>query len=181
MNILNLYCSCTGNTRKVAEMIESTAMARGHHVATLDVQNIDDDRAIDLLDYDFVFIGSGVYSWLPPKPMMAFLEKQNKKHASRGDIKMCSPRIPNKKAVAYCTFGGPHTGFNEGVIVPKYLAQLFDHLGFEIVAEWHFVGGFNSKEFEKFSRGGRLGDISGRPNDEDLKHIRSMVDGILNV
>lgn len=181
MNVLNLYCSCTGNTRKVAVEIETAALARQHTVTTFDVQGGSDEQACEFLDYDFVFIGSGVYAWLPPKPMMSFLEQQNKKHSSRGDIKMCSPRIPNKKAVAYCTYGGPHTGLNEGVIVPKYLGQLLDHLGFEIVAEWHFVAGFHSKELERFSRGGRLGDISGRPNEEDLKRIRSLVDGILNI
>ena len=113
--------------------------------------------------------------------MMQYIEKVNKKHCANGDIKMSSPRINNKKAVTCCTYGGPHTGLNEGVVVPKYLGQLLDHLGFEILAEWHFPGAFQLPGFTQYSHGGRMGDISGRPNTHDLQGVDNLVQGILYV
>jgi len=181
MKILNIYSSCTGNTKKVAQQIEKAAKIQNFEVETVEVSNDFDENNLNFLDYDFVFIGSGVYSWLPPTQMIKFIEKHNKKHSKLGDIKMSSPRIQGKKAVAYCTYGGPHTGVNEGLIAPKFLAQLFDHLGFEIVAEWYFEGAFNLEGYTQYSKGGRLGDISGRPNKEDLKKISGLVEGILLV
>lgn len=181
MNVLNVYASCTGNTRKVALQIEATVKDEGHKVTSIEVTEALDITGLNVLDYDFVFIGAGVYAWLPPKSMIRFIEKLNKYHVKNGDIKKCSPRIAGKKAVAYCTYGGPHTGVNEAVIVPKYLAQLFDHLGFEIVAEYHFEADFQSEGFSQYSVGGRMGDITGRPNQNDLKRIHNLVKGILQV
>lgn len=179
MKILNIYSSCTGNTKKIALEIEKAAVSKNHEVKNLEVLNKTEKNEVNFLDYDFIFIGSGVYSWLPPKQMISFIEKHNKKHMKQNDIKMCSPRLQGKKVVAYCSYGGPHTGINEGVIAPKYLAQLFDHLGFDVVGEWHFEGEFNLNGYEKFSKNGRLGDISGRPNLDDLAKIRNLVEGIL--
>lgn len=171
----------TGNTKKVALQIEKSALKAGHQVTTVEVSNETGAEDCNFLDYDFIFSGSGVYSWLPPEDMLAYFTKQNKKHMAKKDIVPCSPRLPGKKAVVYCTFGGPHTGENEAVIVPKYFAQLFDHLGFEIVAEWRFPGAFNKKGFERFSTGGRMGDIMGRPNENDLKHIAELTCGVLGM
>lgn len=66
MKVLNLYCSVTGNTEKVAKQIESAVLKAGHDVETIRVLKIVD---LDLLAYDSVFVGSGVYAWLPGKPM----------------------------------------------------------------------------------------------------------------
>ncbi len=181
MKILNLYCSYTGNTAKVATQIKHTALAHSFTVDSIEVIKNSDENAVDFLEYDFIFAGCGVYSWLPPDHMMQYINRQNKKHINSGDIKSCSARLADKKAVMYCTYGGPHTGINEGLVVPKYLGQLFDHLGFEIVAEWHFPGAFNSKGYTQFSKDGRLGDITGRPNEQDLSNINQMVTGILRV
>ena len=128
-----------------------------------------DPESIEILDYDFVFVGSGVYEWLPSKIMMEFLSKCHKKHLRNdlisGDVKPKAPRINGKKAVAYCTFGGSHTGVNEATPTTKYLGQLFDHLGFTILAEWYFVGEYHGR-FKALNEIGRMGDISGRPNEE---------------
>ncbi len=181
MKILNLYCSNTGNTAKVAMQIRDAALAQDYEVDSVEVVSNSAEDAVEFLEYDFIFAGCGVYSWLPPEPMLQYIKKQNAKHNKRGEIKPCSPRLMNKKAVMYCTYGGPHTGVNEGLVVPKYLGQLFDHLGFEIVAEWYFPGAFNINGYTQYSKGGRLGDITGRPNAQDLSTINEMVIGILKV
>jgi hypothetical protein len=84
--------------------------------------------------------------------------------------------------IVYCTYGGGHTGANEAVPAVKYLGQLFDHLGFEIVAEWYLVGQYPATgRFKDFSSLGRLGDITGRPNTADLDELVERVKGILRV
>lgn len=181
MKILNFYCSHTGNTQKVATQIEQTAKLLGHDVTTLAVTVDIDEKSFDFLDFDFVFIGSGVYTWLPPKPMLDFFKAVQNKHVAKGDIKSCAPRLEKKRAVAYCTFGGAHTGKNEAVTTPKFLGQLLDHLGFEIIDEWLFEGQYNSKGYEHFSIEGRMGDITGRPNEDDLRRVASLVTGVLQV
>jgi len=65
---------------------------------------------------------------------------------------------------------GPHTGISEAIPAGKYLGQFFDHLGFNVLDEWYVVGEFHGNE--EYSTRGRMGDIRGRPNQEDLKKIR---------
>jgi flavodoxin len=175
MKVLNLFFSATGNTKKVAQRIEETLLKIGHEVDTIQVTK---DTEADILDYDFVFIGSGVYIWMPGKPLTAFIESQRERY--RSEIKPASPRRVGKKAVVYCTFGGGHTGRNEAMPAIKYMGQLFDHLGYEILAEWFIVGEFHGK-LASLSVNGRLGNIQGRPNEADLREVAEKVIGILRV
>lgn len=177
MKVLNLYSSITGNTQKVAEKIEATVRQIGHEVETIKASK---GVELNLLDYDFVFVGSGVYHWLPIKALMELIDQLRCKYVRTGEIKPPSPRRPGKKAVVYCTYGGSHTGVNEAVPVVKYMGQLFDHLGFEIIDEWHIVGEFHGK-YQHLSASGRLGDIHGRPNEADLQNISQKVIGIMSV
>jgi len=178
MKILNLYFSSTGNTEKVAQKIAEIAQSEGHQVETLRItEGID----IDFLRYDFVFAGSGVYEWLPGAPVIKLFSELRKKYVKEGKIKPVSPRLPDKKVVVYCTYGGAHTGINEAIPAVKYMAQLFDHLGFGILDEWYFVGEYVPEKFKDFNLIGRLGDIRGRPNEDDLRVVAEKVKGILKV
>lgn len=178
MRIINLYYSQTGNTEKIARTIDDTLCAMGHVVETLKAEK---GREIDFLKYDFVFAGSGVYQWLPGKPMLDMLRNHRQKYSDEGKIRPCSPRLPDKKAVIYCTYAGVHTGINEAVPAIKFTGQLFDHLGFVIVAEWYFVGDFKTEPMKHLNAGGRMGDITGRPNEHDLKEVKELVTSIVNV
>lgn len=179
MKILNLYFSTTGNTEKVAQGITATIQQLGHEIDTIKVAG---DRDLDILSYDVIFVGSGVYQWLPGKPMQQFITARLAHYASAGEIIYASPRRPGKKVIVYCTYGGAHTGANEAIPAVKYLGQLFDHLGFEIVAEWYFVGHYPATgRMKNFSSTGRLGDITGRPNEADLQDLAERVKGILRV
>jgi flavorubredoxin len=174
VKILNLYFSATGNTEKVARRIEKTLKELGHEVETLKVTT---DTELEILEYDFVFMGSGVYTWMPGKPLIDFIGRQREKYRS-DEIKPASPRRAGKKAIIYCTFGGGHTGTNEAVPAIKYMGQLFDHLGYEILGEWLIVGEFHGK-LAYLSESGRLGNIQGRPNEADLQEVSEKVKGIL--
>ncbi len=179
MKILNLCFSSTGNTERVAQTITATVESLGHQI---DVVKITGDTDIDLLSYDLIFVGSGVYHWLPGKGLQEFIQKRLAHYAAAGEIKPASPRRANKKGVVYCTYGGTHTGVNEAVPAGKFMGQLFDHLGFEIVAEWYIIGEYPAQgRMKDFSAKGRLGDITGRPNDADLQDVAERVTGVLRV
>jgi hypothetical protein len=177
VKILNLYFSSTGNTAKVADQIKTSVEQLGHQVDTVTATR---DTDLDLLSYDFIFVGSGVYRWLPGKALQEFIAARLSHYAAAGEIKFAAPRRLGKKAVVYCTFGGAHTGINEAIPAVKYMGQLFDHLGFEIVAEWFVVGEYHGK-YSDFSAGGRLGNIQGRPNEADLRDVAERVKGVLGV
>ena len=180
MKILNIYYSATGNTEKIAKVISTTAKKEGHEVKTVKLTK-EVSNEVELLDYDLVFAGSGVYQWLPGKPMQELFTKMLWKYFEKGEIKPAAPKRPNKKAVIYCTYGGVHTGINEAIPAVKYMGQLFEHLGFTIIAEWYFVGEYRSKKLAPFSTSGRMGNIKGRPNENDLKDVEEGVKGILKV
>lgn len=112
--------------------------------------------------------------------MIEFLNHTREKYGEAGQIKPSSPRRPGKKAVVYCTYGGGHTGVNEAIPAAKFMGQLFDHLGYDIIGEWFFVGEFHGR-LQHLSTTGRLGNIAGRPNDSDLRDIYQRTLGILAV
>jgi hypothetical protein len=175
MKVLNLYFSTTGNTKKVAQHISATAATCGHQVDTIRATGGAD---VDFLGYDLVFVGSGVYEWLPGKPLRTLFGKMRQKYVALGEIKPGAPPRPGKLAIVYCTYGGGHTGINEAMPTAKYLGQLLDHLGFQVLAEWCLVGEYHGK-LQRFNALGRLGDIGGRPNEEDLRQVAEMVKGVL--
>jgi len=177
VKLLNIYHSTTGNTEKVAATIARAAQDAGHEVDTLKAAPGAD---VDVLDYDVVFAGSGVYQWSPGQPLMALFSELSKGYSKAGQVQPGSPRRAGKKAVIYCTYGGPHTGVNEAVPAVKWMGQLFDHLGFDIVAEWFVVAEFHG-EHQRMNTVGRLGDLTGRPTEEDLRRIAEQVKAVLRV
>jgi len=54
-------------------------------------------------------------------------------------------------------------------------------LGYSIVGEWYIVGEYRTEGQRDHSIIGRLGDIRGRPNEEDLQVVAERVKGILKV
>ncbi len=179
MKVLNLYFTASGNTEKVAFRIRDTLEQLGHEVDTLKITG--KDMEADILEYDFVFVGSGVYGQLPGKALMGLFRDRIQKYARAGEIRPASPRRPSAHCVVYCTYGGAHTGINEAIPAVKYMGQLFDHLGYTILAEWYVIGEYKTEGLREMSVSGRLGDIRGRPNDQDLKEIEERVKGIFRI
>ncbi|OKY77739.1 MAG: Flavodoxin [Candidatus Methanohalarchaeum thermophilum] len=179
MKVLNLYYSLSGNTKKVAERISSTVEELGHEVNTVKITVNTDASDVDLLDYDFVFNGSGVYQWLPGEPMMDLFDELRERYNEIGDIKPGSPKRKGKMAVVYCTYGGVHTGKHEATPAVKYMEQMYDHLGFYILDEWYIIGEYPNS-YETASTEGRLGDIRGKPGEKDLKEIEEKTKGLFS-
>ena len=179
MKILNLYFSSTGNTEKVATRIGQTAQELGHEVKALKITS--KDTEVDILQYDVIFAGSGVYGQMPGEALIEFHRRLFREYREKGEIKPAAPRRSSAKAIIYCTYGGVHTGINEAIPVVKYMGQFFDHLGYEIVGEWYIVGEYHPEAMRSHSVTGRLGDIRGRPNEEDLRDVAERVKGILRI
>lgn len=167
LKALIVYFSATGNTRKVADAIYRGLVSEEVESTLCSVEDAGDK---ELYDYDLVFLGSPSIEFLPAAPVMRFIRDKLNVHRARGDIKLRAPKVPGKTAVVFCTYSGPHTGRNEVLTSGKYMAQLFEHIGFDVADEWYVVGELH--EGREINIMGRLGDIRGRPNEEDLARVQ---------
>ena len=170
MKILNLYFSSTGNTARVANRITATVERLGHQIDTVKVTG---DQDLDLLAYDFIFVGSGVYQWLPGKGLQEFI--QNGWPIMPPPVRSNTPRPggPIKRS----WFTAPTAGRIPESTKPsprvKFMGQLFDHLGFEIVAEWYYIGEYPAEGRFKISPPGSSWRHRRPAHDADLPTCRT--------
>jgi hypothetical protein len=166
MNAIIIYWSSTGNTEKVAR-----AMAAGLEQTGLNVRltTVADAGDVDFYAWDLVGMGFPSYQWMPPRPVDDFIRGKFAEYRGQGRVKIGSPPLPGKNALIFCTYSGPHTGIREAVPAVLYMGQFFEHLGFTVREERCVVGEYHGSE--EFSTLGRLGDIRGRPNAEDIRKV----------
>ena len=161
-----VYWSKSGNTEKVANAIRQGLLEEEVEV---DFWKVDEVEEHNFLDYDLYCIGFPSYSWHTPEPVTKFLKEHHLKNSKAGLIKPSSPRVPDKHALVFCTYSGPHTGIDEATPAVKYAGQFFEHIGVSVVAEWcvlcEFIG------WEEGSMLGRMGDVRGKPTAEELVQI----------
>ena len=175
MNALIVYWSKTGNTEKVALAIREGLEEAGVDVLQKRVEDVGD---VDFYAYDLVCIGFPSYQWRPPEPMYEFLNGKFKAYRTQGHVKVSAPKVAGKHALIFCTYSGPHTGIREAIPAGLYVGQFFEHLGFTVLDELYVVGEFHGSE--EASTKGVLGDIRGRPNEEDLRKVKQDVTMIVN-
>lgn len=166
MKSLIIYWSAGGNTKKVADSIEKALLEKNIEV---DIMKITEMLDVDLFQYDLVFLGSPSYQFLPPENVIKYIKKNLGRYGKVGVRELRAPKKPNKYAVVFCTYSGVHTGIKEAYTAGKYIAQFFEHLGFLVFNEWYIVGKFHGRE--EVNKYGKLGDISDRPNKQDLDII----------
>jgi hypothetical protein len=162
-----VYWSRTGNTEQVARVIADTLAGAGLEV---DYRRVEEAQDVDWFDYDLYCLGFPSYHWSPPKPVDDLLRLKARAYGREGRIKPKAPPIPDKHALIFCTYSGPHTGIDEALPPVKYAGQYFAHVGIPVLAEWCTVGEFHGSL--ENSTQGCLGDIRGRPNADDLDQIR---------
>jgi menaquinone-dependent protoporphyrinogen IX oxidase len=163
-NALIVYHSDTGNTRKVA-----VAIKRGLERAGWDVtlKTVDEAKgADDFFEFDLVCIGSSVIHALPHQKVLEFIRANDVRYRREKEVMLASPKLINKDALVFCTYSGPHCGLNEALPAGKYIRQFLEHFGFEVKDEWYEVAEFDG--WDEASVKGKLGDIRGRPTDDDL-------------
>jgi flavodoxin len=164
---LIIYWSKTGNTAKVANAIKQ-GLETAEVQVTLKKQEEAED--VDYFDYDLVCVGAPSYSWHPPEPMANFLKNKFVAYRKEGRIKPGAPKVPGKNALIFVTYSGPHTGMDEATPAGKYMRQFFEHLGFTVIAEWYVLSEFHGSL--ENSTQGRMGDIRGKPTEEELLKIK---------
>jgi hypothetical protein len=167
MEAVIVYWSKSGNTAKAALSIQEGLQEAGADVL---LKRVEDAGDIDFYAYDLVCIGFPSYQWSPPDQMDAFLVSKFKAYRKQGHVKESAPKIPGKNALIFCTYSGPHTGIREAIPAGLYAGQFFEHLGFTVLDELYVVGEFHGSE--EISTRGVLGDIRGRPNQEDLRKVK---------
>lgn len=162
-----VYWSAGGNTEKVARAIREGLAAAGAEVLLLRTEEADE---VDWYAYDLVCVGFPSYRWHPPEPVDKWILAKYRGYQAQGRVRVGAPKVPGRNALVFCTYSGQHTGINEAVPAGKYVGQFFEHLGFTVVDEWYVVGQYHGSE--EANTLGRLGDIRGRPNEEDLCRVR---------
>jgi hypothetical protein len=166
-NAVIVYWSKTGNTKKVADTIERALADAQVEVQMVTPKDADD---IDWYAYDLVCVGFPSYRWQPPGPMNDYLKRTFARYQRQNRVQVGAPQVPGKRALVFCTYSGPHSGLDEATPAGDYAGQFFAHLGFEVLAKWYIVGEFHGSL--ENSTLGRLGDIRGRPDEQDLEQIR---------
>ncbi len=172
--VLVLYYTMNGSTKKVAEKI-----AEGFEREEMDIslQTIAEaeDKDIEYFDYDLICLGFPSIHWHVPVPVEKYLKKQFQKHTKEGRIVPGAPRI-GKDVLLFCTYCGTHTGIREAEPAVRYAEQFFEHVGFSVVDEWYIIGEF--KNNEPNNKYGRLGNISGLPDEASLKRVQSAAENL---
>jgi flavorubredoxin len=163
-----LYWSAGGNTEKVAASIQKGLAEAGMEV---NLRKLDEGASVDFFDYDLVCFGVPSYNWHPPKPADDYLKAKFAAYRKEGRIRPGAPVIQGKDALVFVTYSGPHTGVREALPAGKYIGQFFEHLGFTVVDEWYILGEFHGSEENNTL--GRMGDIRGLPDEDDLRRIAS--------
>jgi multimeric flavodoxin WrbA len=162
-----VYWSAGGNTEKVARAIQEGLVAGGAEASLLRTEEAED---LDWYAYDLVCVGFPSYQWHPPDPVDKWLQSRFRAYRAEGRVRVGAPKVGGKNALVFCTYSGQHTGINEAAPAGKYAGQFFEHLGFSVVDEWYVVGQYHGSE--EANTAGRMEDIRGRPNEEDLRQVR---------
>jgi hypothetical protein len=167
MEAVVIYWSKTGNTEKTARAIGAGLEASG---ATVELRTVEEAETVDYFSYDLLCLGFPSYRWSPPQPVVGFLKQKHQQYARQGRVQINASPVADTHALVFCTYSGPHTGIDEAIPAGKYAGQFFEHLGIQVLDEWYIVGEYHGNE--EASTRGCLGDIRGRPTEEDLRRVR---------
>jgi hypothetical protein len=167
MEAVVIYWSKTGNTEKAARAIRDGLEAGD---AEVDLRTVEEAGDVDYFDYDLVCVGFPSYQWSPPEAVVRLLKQKHREYGREGRVQLNAPPVEGTQALIFCTYSGPHTGIDEAIPAGKYAGQFFAHLGIRVIDEWYIVGEYHGNE--DASTRGCLGDIRGRPTDEDLRRLR---------
>ena len=147
MKVLITYNSVhRGNTEKVAKAMADAIGA--------DILKYDEVDGYNILDYDLVGFGSGIYYGKANKDMIEFIDSL--------------PPIKNRKAFIFTTSGKGNPNYSSS------LAKRVSETGFEVIGE------FTCKAFDVWGPLKLIGGINkGRPNTDDLKSAEIFVEELI--
>lgn len=137
MKVLITYNSVHhGNTEKIAKVMAEAIDA--------DLLRYDKVDGYNILDYDLIGFGSGIYHGNPNSELMEFIDEL--------------PTVKNRRAFVFTTSGRDSPNYNE-----KFAKKLSAN-GFKIIGE------FSCKGFDTWGPLKLIGGINkGKPDDEDMR------------
>ncbi len=146
MKVALIYFSATGNTLKIADVIERQLNELNVEVIKFDITSYSDrKKKIDLGPYQALVFGFPVHSWRAPRVVREWLE------ALDGKGKNCS---------MFFTYGGPNIG------VSHYSTkQILEKQNFQVVSSAEFLG------IHSFNLGGWK-FLENRPDQSDFDVAR---------
>ena len=119
-----------------------------------DILKYDEVDGYNILDYDLVGFGSGIYYGKANKDMIEFIDSL--------------PPIKNRKAFIFTTSGKGNPNYSSS------LAKRVSETGFEVIGE------FTCKAFDVWGPLKLIGGINkGRPNTDDLKSAEIFVEELI--
>jgi hypothetical protein len=164
------YTTYTGHTEMIAQ-----AIARGFESEGLKpkLKRIEELEGDELLEQDFVALGSPTRFMLPAEPIDKYFRKKYREFGERGLIVPSAPLAPGKYGAVWCSCTGVHDGFGEGMPCVEWLRSCLEHVGYDVRAKWIIPAEFESgtERDLTYSKGSRLGDMRGRPNERDLVNV----------
>lgn len=175
MKSLVFYDSIGGNTEKVAQRMYDTLNKLGNETELI---KLTPEIVIDFFKYDPIFIGSPIIGALPTKPMMDCIKRHHMAYVKQDKIIPSSPLLLGKFGICFCTYAGPHIGLGEALPANMLMSSFLQHIGYSVLDLWYTVGEFHDRY--DLSTQGRMGNILGRPNDNDLLDIENRVKGIVS-
>jgi hypothetical protein len=200
---LIMYSSHTNNTQKVAMRFKTTFEKNGWICDMFKVRRNADDilrPPINLDDYDFLCVGSGIIAHLPYNEIIYVLKRliygadprlvirsrdqdipyiKEPVTGELPDINKVHRRIklsPNaKKAIVFVTYSGLEFGPKEAVPSLDLLALEVEHLEFQCIGTFCCPGKYLNDPLPKTYHG----DIRGRPNKRDLLKAQMFIEDVL--
>lgn len=121
MKIALFFFSATGNTAKIAEIIEKQLTELNVEVDKIDITSyLDRQKKINLDIYHSIIFGAPVYSRRAPRIVREWLQTLDGK---------------NKKCSMFFTYGGPSAG-----VAHYYTKQILKKQGFQVISSAEFLG-----------------------------------------
>jgi flavodoxin len=148
MKILITYNSVhRGNTEKIAKTMATAIDA--------DIMKYNKVDGYNILDYDLIGFGSGIYYGKPNKELLEFIDEL--------------PPVKSRKAFVFTTSGKGNPDYTSA------LAKKISLHGFKVIGE------FSCKAFDVWGPLKLIGGINkGRPNSDDLNKAENFVKNLVN-
>jgi hypothetical protein len=200
---LIMYATHTKNTEKVALRFKATFEKNGWICDMFKVRRNADDilrPPINLVDYDFLCVGSGIIAHLPYNEIIYVLKRliygadprlvirsrdqdipyiKEPVTGELPDINLVHRRInlrPDaKKAIVFVTYSGLEFGPKEAVPSLDLLALEVEHLEFRCIGTFCCPGKYLNDPLPNTYHG----DIRGRPNKRDLLKAQMFIEDVL--
>jgi flavodoxin len=147
MKVLITYNSLhRGNTEKIANAMADAINA--------DIMKYNEVDGYNIIDYDLIGFGSGIYYGKPNKDLVEFIDNL--------------PPVKNRKAFVFTTSGKGNPDYT------SKLAVKVSNNGFKVIGE------YSCKAFDAWGPLKLIGGINkGRPNSDDIKEAQNFIKNLV--